>query len=49
MNSILTYREKKVLYLELLTTNHCMGNSGKLSECGAELAFSYVNDSIKKE
>ena len=49
MNSILNLKGKKGIIFGIANDKSiAWGIAEKLSECGAELAFSYVNDSIKK-
>ncbi len=49
MNSILNLQGKKGIIFGIANDKSiAWGIAEKLSECGAELAFSYVNDSIKK-
>ena len=49
MNSIINLKGKKGIILGIANERSiAWGIAKKLSSCGAELAFSYVNDSIKK-
>ena len=49
MNSMINLKNKKGIILGIANEKSiAWGIAEKLSECGAELAFSYVNDSIKK-
>ena len=49
MTSLVNLKGKKGIILELrMIESIAWGIAEKLSKCGAELAFSYVNDSIKK-
>ena len=49
MNSIINLKGKKGIILGIANERSiAWGIAEKLSSCGAELAFSYVNDSIKK-
>ena len=49
MNSILNLKGKKGLIIGIANDKSiAWGIAEKLSNCGADLAFSYVNESIKK-
>ena len=50
MDSIINLKDKKGVILGIANEKSiAWGIADKLQECGAKLAFSYVNDSIKKE
>ena len=49
MNSIINLKDKKGIVLGIANEKSiAWGIAEKLNECGAKLAFSYVNESIKK-
>ena len=49
MNSMINLKNKKGIILGIANEKSiAWGIAEKLSECGAQLAFSYVNESIKK-
>ena len=49
MNSMINLKNKKGIILGIANEKSiAWGIAEKLNECGAELAFSYVNESIKK-
>ena len=49
MNSMINLKDKKGIILGIANEKSiAWGIAEKLKECGAQLAFSYVNESIKK-
>ena len=49
MNSMINLKDKKGIILGIANEKSiAWGIAEKLRECGAQLAFSYVNESIKK-
>ena len=50
MNSIINLKDKKGIVLGIANEKSiAWGIAEKLNECGAKLAFSYVNESIKEK